>query len=486
MKKKTLNFVRKDIYLLVIILFVASLLRLIKFSTPLADFHSWRQADTAAVARNFTRTGFDLLHPTYDDLSSIESGKENPKGFRMVEFPLYNATFALMYKVAPILPIEQYGRLTSIISSLIVIGILYYLLLKESGRIAALCGALIYSIFPFFIFFSRVVLPETTGLALAFLSIFFLYRGLDKETSREKVIFGILSVVFFALSILVKPTTVFFGVALFYLFIRKYRLQVFSQYTFYLYFLVAAVPTFLWRKYIQGFPEGIPANDWLITSVNTYQGLQNIFFRPAFFRWIFFERINAIILGGYMSVFFLLGIVKRTGKYLIHAILISSLLYLFVFQGGNVQHEYYQTLILPALAAFVGIGIQETLNYAGNEFNRWIAYFIILLTLVFSLFFSYYHVRDYYNYSTDLVQEADIIQALTKPTDWVVTDTTGDTTLLYLADRKGAPALYKDEITLKQLGYSYLVIFNKDYSNQLKEKGLTTVFENDKLTLFRL
>ena len=33
--------------------------RLYRVTGPVADWHSWRQSDTAAVARNFTKFGFD-------------------------------------------------------------------------------------------------------------------------------------------------------------------------------------------------------------------------------------------------------------------------------------------------------------------------------------------------------------------------------------------------------------------------------------------
>ena len=54
--KNNRNFKKKDWLILFLILFLALILRLYKIDIPLADFHSWRQADTAAVARNFLRS----------------------------------------------------------------------------------------------------------------------------------------------------------------------------------------------------------------------------------------------------------------------------------------------------------------------------------------------------------------------------------------------------------------------------------------------
>src|SRR3990167_11017087 len=375
---------KKDIFILFIILFLSLIFRLYRISTPLADLHSWRQADTAAVARNFVREGIDLLHPRYDDLSGREAGKENPQGYRMVEFPIYNAIFAFIFKLAPFLPIEVYGRLTSAIFSLLVIGVIYYLMLKEATRLAAVVAGLIYAVFPFFVFFSRVVLPETTALSFTFISILFLHFYQEKKINPiDELIYFIVSAIFFAFAILVKPTVIFYSVVLFYLFWQKYHFKFLRKINFFLYFIIAFLPFALWRLYIRNFPEGIPVSDWLITSVNTYQGLKNIFFRPAFFRWIFFERINNLIFGGYLSTFFLLGILGKQTRYFLHTFLLSSLTYLLVFEGGNVQHEYYQILILPSLAIFSGLGIEFIIIKSKALFHPFLTYITVVSVTVF-------------------------------------------------------------------------------------------------------
>jgi len=57
-----------DFIILFLILVAGLSFRLYKISSPLADLHSWRQADTSAVTRNFVKRGIDLSHPRYDDL----------------------------------------------------------------------------------------------------------------------------------------------------------------------------------------------------------------------------------------------------------------------------------------------------------------------------------------------------------------------------------------------------------------------------------
>ena len=482
------SFVLIDAILLSIILIIAFSLRLYKVNAPLADYHSWRQVDTAAVARNFAKDGFNLMSPRYDDLSAIESGIENPNGYRFVEFPIYNAIFAVFYKIYPGLSLETWGRITTALFSLFIIATLYYLCLKEANRLTAIVTSGIYAVFPFFVFFSRVILPETPALALAMISIFFLYKETHRLNKNSySTLLVLLSAIFFALALLVKPTVIFYSFTLGFIFLSKERLHIIKSWRFYLYFIIVFVPLLLWRNYIKAFPEGIPANSWLIAYVNTYKGQENIFFRPAFFRWIFFERIGQNMLGVYLSFFVLLGIFIKTKKYILHSLLISGLVYLFTFQGGNVQHEYYQTLILPGIAIMIGLGINSLFTNRKIFINPFFGTLLIIAIFAFSWFFSFYKVRDFYYFPPELPQIAKIVRTLTPPDTKIITDRMGDTTLLYLIDRKGSPALNKELSELKNMGYQYFVTLNPEtIANTKKTELYKTVFENSQFTLFSL
>lgn len=495
-KDKAINTFKKvDLLIVGIILVIAFFFRLYKIDVPLADFHSWRQVDTASVAKHFVKDGFNLLQPRYHDLSNIPSGIENPKGYRFVEFPVYNALVAGLYKYIPLTSLEIYGRLVTIFFSLTIIAILYYFLFKEVGRTAAIAGSFTYAVFPFFVFFSRVVLPETTALGFTFISLLFLYFFTFGRNKMKNTTSYTLSLFFFTLAIMTKPMVIFYALSFLMLFIIKYRWNIHKKVLPYLFFLLAVLPYGLWSLYIGKYPEGIPSCPtcpegtitWLIKYVNTSTGLQNIFFKPSFFRWIFFERINNLILGGYLTFFFVLGFFVKSKRYFLHSLWISSLAYLLVFQGGNVQHEYYQTLILPPLAALVGIGVNLFVVQNKIFISQVVTFLAILSLFLFSFFISYFSVRDYYNYSQDQVSMARIIRDLTKTGSKIVTDTNGDTTLLYLSDREGTPAVFKPLPELKKSGYSYFVTSKSEVISQLKKDNIYSVlFENNQFAIFVL
>src|SRR5207302_6010614 len=69
---------------------------------------------------------------------------------------------------------------------------------------------------------------------------------------------------------------------------------------------ICVLPLVLWRQWILQYPEGIPANAWLLNG-------NGIRFRPAFFRWIFYERLTKLI-SGYLGIVILRSEERRVGK----------------------------------------------------------------------------------------------------------------------------------------------------------------------------
>jgi len=479
-------FQKKDFIVLSLILFVALVLRFYRIDAPLADFHSWRQADTAAVARNLERNNFNLLTPTYDDFSNIQSGVDNPKGYRFVEFPIYNALFAGLHSAIPFFSLETWGRFVAVFFSLLCIASLYYIALVEVGRTAAIFSSITYSVMPFFVYFSRTILPETPAVALAIFSIFLLHLFTTEPQKKRQATWFLLSLIFFAVSLLIKPTTIFYGLPLLVLFMRKYKYSLPKQLHVVLYFVLAITPLLVWRYYITKYPEGIPASSWLFTQVNTSEGQKEIFMRPAFFRWIFYERINNLMLGGYLTVFFILGLIRKQKTILPLSIIASAFIYIFVFQGGNVQHEYYQIIAFPAIALAVGSGAALIIESTKTFLHPLITTPFIAIMFTASFFFSWFQVHNYYSVPQDLLLMAKIIQTFTKSSDKIIADRMGDTTLLYLSDRRGSPLLYREPEEMKKMGYKYILTDRKEVMEKLLLLKSEKLFENNQFALFAL
>ncbi|MCJ7826223.1 glycosyltransferase family 39 protein, partial [Patescibacteria group bacterium] len=242
MKNKTQSIA---IILFAIICCVSIGLRLWKIDQPIADWHSFRQVDTASVARIFTTQGIDLLHPRYHDLSNIQSGKDNPQGWRMVEFPLYQGIAAFMYNLFPQFPIEIYLRLITILCSTLTGMFLGIMVMRRTTRATGVMTFFAYAIFPFSIFYGRSVLPDPFMVFLSIASLYILDTK-DKEVSWIKTgISGILA----ASALLIKPQAAFLLLPVFVLFFVR-PIKISQIIKFLLWGLLAIVPLILWRIWI--------------------------------------------------------------------------------------------------------------------------------------------------------------------------------------------------------------------------------------------
>ena len=428
--------------LLVLIFLLGLILRLYRFDFPIADWHSWRQTDTSAVSRIFAEKGFDILHPKYLDISNIQTGVNNPEGLRFVEFPLYNIFQAGTFKYIGVLTIEEWGRVVAIVSSLLT-GLFLYLLAKEYfGKRTAFFSLIFYLFLPFSIYYGRTILPDTTMIMTSFGGIYFFSRYI-REKSNKKYLFLILSSILTSSAILLKPYAVFFVLPQLYLAVDKYRNRFLLKIELWLHLILSILPFMLWRIWISNFPEGIPASSWLLNG-------NGIRFRPAFFRWILYERLAKLILGyfGILFIFFGFLNLRKSKKYLFAlSFLASSIIYVVVFATGNVQHDYYQILIIPSIALIAGFGL-DYLFSKGRIYQ-----FLSICILLLSFFISMNQVKDYFNINNEAIVIAgrranEILPIEAK----VIAPYDGDTTFLYYINRKGWPAFQSSVEELKHLG----------------------------------
>jgi 4-amino-4-deoxy-L-arabinose transferase-like glycosyltransferase len=144
--------------LLLLILAAGLFSRLYKINIPLADHHSWRQADTAAVARNYIKESWDFLRPRIDNLVPLHPGVPNKGRLFLVEPPVYNSIVAGFYSLLGVQ--ERWARLVSVIFSLGSIVFIYLISGFLLGEKTGLLSALFMAILPYNIFYSRVILPE--------------------------------------------------------------------------------------------------------------------------------------------------------------------------------------------------------------------------------------------------------------------------------------------------------------------------------------
>lgn len=472
-----------EITILIIILLVGFIVRLYKFNAPIADWHSWRQADTSAVSRNFISGGFDLLHPRFDDLSNVPSGiYDNPQGYRFVEFPIYNLLQAGGYKIFGTLTIEEWGRLVTIFSSLLSSLFLYLIIKKRFGTLAAFFTSVFFLFLPFNIYYSRTILPDPSMVTASLASTYFFDKWLENNSkfNFKNIAYFLLSLLAMMSALLISPYALFFTLPIIYLVFEKYGISFIKKWQLWLFGILAIIPLAFWRIWMLQYPAGIPQSSWLFNS-------NGIRFKPAFFYWLFGERLGKLILGYFGLPILVLGILSKYKKDLLFAFtfLISSLIYITVIATGNVQHDYYQILIIPSIAIFLGIGSAYLLN--SFDANKYLRFSVFIVCFILMLFLSWYYIRDFYNIQDpSIIAAGEAVDKLTPKNAKVIALYDGDTTFLYQTKRKGWASFEKDLRVMIKMGADYLVMANPTTADLGFSKTYKVVASTNQYVIFNL
>lgn len=459
-----------------LVLLLGFIVRLYKIDSPIADWHSWRQADTAAVTRYFIKEGFNPLIPKYDDLSGVaENPVVNPNGFRFVEFPLYNIFVYPLYLIFGV--DEKYHRLITILASIGSLALLYFIVKKYAGKLVAFFASFIFAFMPFNIFFSRTTLPDPFFVMFALGMIYFMSNWIEEK----RRIWGFLGIIFTSVAFLIKPWAIFFFLPLLYLlFLNKDKKFILK---FILLTLLSLLPFVIWRFWILQQPEGIPASGWLLDG-------DKIRFHPAFFYWIISVRLGQEILTAAGMGLFLIGLITRpkNNNYFLHFWVLSSFLFITIFATGNVRHDYYQIMFIPAASVFLSLGFVKLLRGDNLFLPRiWtISSALLLFPLVF--YFGWKQVGGFYQINNPSIVEAGKEADKILPKNAiVVTPYGGDTAFLYQTNRSGF-AYVSLPITdmIADYGVTHYISTAKDAKTKWIMKHFSILEEKDNFVIVDL
>lgn len=429
--------------------------RLYKINNPVADWHSWRQADTASVSKTFVERGINLLLPRYHDISSIQTGIFNPEGYRMVEFPIYNALHAVLASNFPAINLEVWGRLLTSFVAVLTSFFIFLLGKKYVNKEVGLLACFFYLFLPFNIYFTRVILPDPLGVLFAVAALYLFDLNI------------VLSGLIFALALLQKPYFIFYLVSLIPYFIRRENLR-----KSLLFALIAFVPLVAWRLWVSNFPEGIPFYTWAFNG-------DRIRFHPAFWRWIFGERLGILILGGFGLIPFAAALIKKPVNKFTLYFLLGMFFYVSIVASANVRHDYYQILIIPAVS----------LALADGSFWLWKrSKIILLLSLLVMFLVSWDRIKPFYQVNHyEIIEAGREIDKIAPKDALIVAPYNGDTAFLYATNRWGWPAVDDSIDNIIAKGADYYVSVNLSSTDTLNfQKMFATIKKTDKYIILDL
>ena len=451
--KRVINFKYIEYIILSFVLIFGFLVRLYKIDSPIADWHSWRQADTASVTRTYVDRGLNLLYPKYQDVSRIQTGYLNLEGYRFVELPVFNLFHFILVKALPNYSLELLGRLTSVIFSILSAFFIYLIGKRFINKWGGLLSAFFFLFLPFNIYFSRVILPEPLCVFFSLFSLWLFVKYIDSENK----LFLFTSGLIFSLALLIKPFALFYSFPMIYLLLNKHGLRKILNtpkilITLLIFLDIVLVPLLLWRAWIERYPQGIPFFTWAFNG-------DFIRFRPAFWRWIFGERIGRMILGGWGLIPFIVGVVSKKKNLFSLSLMLGALSYMTIVATASVRHDYYQILIIPAICLLLAEG--SVLLWKSDIFNSWLSRPILIFSIILGLGMSWYQIKEFYKIDhPEIIAAGEAVNRLTPKDALIIAPYNGDTAFLYQTKRWGWPVVDDSFENIIKLGANFYVSVN--------------------------
>jgi len=261
--------------LLFLILLIALGARLWGITNPLLDDQAWRQADTASMSTHMLGRLTDIPNVF---LPQLNYDGVTPQRVEL-EFPFLPYLLAWTWTLFGWADI--WGRLWSVVLSLITVGGIYDLGRKMFTARVGLIAAAIYALMPLSIYYGRVVMPEPMAQAWSIWALAMIWHWRNSQGDRGLWKSGLLM----AGAILAKlPQLMLFPVALLLGFYPLKHKRVSQLVRFSLIVLIPPMVYYLWvhfnvapsSQFVSGIMTGNAVDtsnlDWIFLSNNIQRG----------------------------------------------------------------------------------------------------------------------------------------------------------------------------------------------------------------------
>lgn len=466
--------------LLIAILTLGFAARAATFRSPLFDFHSWRQADTASIARNFVEERFNPLYPQVD----WRGGQQD--GFVETGLELHAFAVAALSKVFGFSP--SVGRLLNASLFPLAAFLLFRFVRFRYGDTAALIAAFIYAVgLPLTMFIDRAFMNESL---LALLSIACLWAAQSycaRSRVRDLAILLIASV----LIAIVKPTYLIILGPVGGLFFERFGVAALLRWEPWLVGAATVASGTLWFWHARNLSELTGLSFGLSDKL-----LDSEILRSAEYPFKVARRLVKDILGPVGALFTPIGavIAIREKKYAEALGILAFAAYLIVVAAGNFHHNYYQLPIVPIATVLASLGIVRSVAHLSGRYHwRWTkeltAYSAILWVAAMSTLIRNVSAHNWYEQNRGRLHLCENLKPLLSDTDRLVFANDQSPDMLFCLDRKGW-LLSTDQSTvahirsLSQAGASVVVLHKDDQLRaQLEAVGHRLIETSDFVTL---
>ena len=164
--------------------------------------------------------------------------------------------------------------------------------------------------------------------------------------------------------------------------------------------------------------------------------------------------------GVLIFIFSFLKKYKRENLLFAGSFALSAIIYMSVIATGNVQHDYYQILIIPAISLFMALGGEELIK-RGEKMHKFLGFSAFIVLTVLSLALGWNQIRFYFDINNhSIIAAGQAIDRLTPKNAKVIANYNGDTSFLYQTKREGWASFEKPLPEMINMGASYLALVN--------------------------
>lgn len=450
LKIKTRAFLNEH-FLLLLILFIALLMRVQYLTQPFIDAFSWRQASTAMMAENFFKNNWNILFP------EVNWTGPGP-GYQGREFQTVSYLAAILYYI-----FGQYdfiGRLVPISFGLWGIFALYQLILLVWDKKHALAGAMVMAILPGSAFIDRSFLPDPAMVSLTttcmWLFVLYLYKG--------KTIHLILAALIGCLGILSKLPGLIIALPMLYALIAVLRKRGHLDFQHLKPVIIAAVAVlipvtayYLWARHLSlSYPpyHFAGSGNWIW---NDFQGMLRKYYLLGNLKNV----MEYWLLGYPAIILFIMGILMPPPKrqdnslrWFFHFLLLGCAFYYFIGATELIKNAWNFHVFLPVISVFCGRLL--VVFYSAGNTSKWARGFRVAILLLFMIAYNVKIMREQLFNGTWAINSYKMgkeLNNLKRPGDLVVTiaQDMGDPVAIYYSGAKGWVFPPADEWAPKEL-----------------------------------
>ncbi|MEE3233807.1 MAG: glycosyltransferase family 39 protein [Candidatus Latescibacterota bacterium] len=379
----------RRVWVFAVLLFFGFTLRIFEIGEPLIDKQAWRQADTAAVARNFFEEDFDISSPRVD-------WRGNGSGVVEMNFPLYPYLVSLGYETLGGVH-EWLGRLLSAFFSVLTSIVLFFLVRNIGfSSSVGLWAMFFFLVTPLSVFFGRAFLPESLMLLLSVSSILTFKRW----TESEQIIYYLCAVLLAPLCYLVKIPTLYLGFPLVAIALSQWGWKFIYHRLLWVYLFVSLLPSAIWYLHASDLfaDTGLTFGIWNRYGYDKWD--QSVLYDLYFYRQMSWRFLHNIFTP-FGMLLLILGVFKTglaRSKWVLWGWFLGLLLYMFLVPEGNRKLHYYQIPFVPLGCIWAGVGTVTALDSWDRVRKSKYLKSIATMVLAFSvLTYSVHAVQPYYN-----------------------------------------------------------------------------------------